>query len=330
MSKVFVFRVANDRQYVQDEFKQGRLRQGWGDSGTNLNVSLEEWVDKQCQKNPFEGNRAYYTSKYYNLRKMLDINEGDILIVPKIPTSSQFAICKAAGRYQFVQPDGYDGDDFYHMIPIDLESVRVYSYHANEYCENIRAKMRAYQSPVNNVWNKTIQNSADILLTENIQREEASLSAIIDAIKTDCYKAENTLQRFRNLGSHTTEKIVRLIFEKLGYEWISSNSYDKQGGDADLIFKDNSLSEFFEVAANSTEIASEVYVQIKNKNGVDANDIEGVKQLIARTKDIPGATKILISTADKFTEECQELAKLHNILLIDSFGFIKLIFKYID
>ena len=132
------------------------------------------------------------------------------------------------------------------------------------------------------------------------------------------------------MGNRTTEKIVKLIFEKLGYELISSNSYDRKGGDADLIFKDNSLSEFFEVAANSAEIASEVYVQIKNKTGIDANDIEGVRQLIARTKDIPGATKILISTADEFTENCQMLAKQNNILLIDSFGFIRLIFKYID
>lgn len=261
---------------------------------------------------------------------MLEINEGDILIIPKLPTTSQFTICKASGGYEFKQSDGFDGDDFYHMIPIDIESVREFSYHANEYCENIQSKMRAYQSPVNNVWNETIQNVANVLLTEDIQQEETSLSVIIDAIKTDCYKAENTLQRFRNLGNRTTEKIVKLIFEKLGYELISSNSYDRKGGDADLVFKDNSLSEFFEVAANSTEIASDVYVQIKNKNGLDINDIEGVKQLITRTKDIPGATKILISTADEFTKDCQNLAKRNNILLIDSFGFIKLIFKYID
>lgn len=330
MPKVFVFRVANDNLYVQEEFKKGRLRQGWGNSSANLNVTLEEWVDKQCKRDPFWNNREYYTSKYNNLRKMLEISEGDILIVPKLPSSSQFTICKASGRYEFKRPDDFDGDDFYHVIPIDLDSVRVFSYHANEYCENIRAKMRAYQSPINRVWNETIQNIASVLLTEDIQSEESSLSTIIDAIKTDCYKAENTLQRFRNLGNRTTEKIVQLIFGKLGYELIDSNSYDRNGGDADLIFKDNALSEFFEVASNSTEIDNKVYVQIKNKNGVDANDAEGVTQLIRRTVDIPGATKILISTADKFTEECQNLAKRNNILLIDSLGFIKLIFKYID
>ena len=330
MSKVFVFRVASDIPYIQEELKQGRLRQGWGNSDANLSATLEEWVDKQCQRDAFWNDREYYTSKYRNLRKMLGISEDDILIIPKVPTSSQFTICKASGCYEFKPSEGFDGDDFHHVIPIDTESIRIYSYHANEYCENIRAKMRAYQSPVNNVWNETIQNIAGALLTEDIQQEETSLSSIIDAIKTDCYKAENTLQRFRNLGNRTTEKIVRLIFENLGYELINSNSYDREGGDADLIFKDNSLSEFFEVASNSTEIESDVYVQIKNKNGIDANDTQGIEQLIRRTTDIPGATKILISTADKFTEECQRLAKRNNILLIDSFGFVKLIFKDLD
>lgn len=329
MSKVFVFRVAGGVPYIQEELKQGRLRQGWGNPDADLNVPLEEWVKKQCRRDPFDGDIAYYRTKYNNLKIMLQIEEGDILIIPKVPTTSQFTICKASGKYLFQPSDGFDGDDFYHVIPVDLDSVRVFSYHANESCENIRAKMRAYQSPVNNVWNETMQNIANTLLTEEARCEESSLSTIIDAIKTDCYQAEHTLQRFRNLGNRTTEKIVQLIFENLGYVQVDANSYDRKGGDADLIFKDNSLSEFFEVAANSAEIG-DVYVQIKNKTGVDANDVEGVVQLIKRTRDIPGATKILISTADKFTEECQALAKRNNVLLIDSYGFLKLIFKYVD
>ena len=168
MSKVFVFRVANDSQYIQEELKQGRLRQGWGNSDADLNVSQEEWVEKQCKRDPFDGNRAYYKTKYNNLKKMLEISAGDILIIPKQPTSSQFTICQASGQYKFQKPDDFDGNDFYHLIPIEVKSIREFSYHANEYCENIRAKMRAYQSPVNNVWNETIQNIAGVLLTENI------------------------------------------------------------------------------------------------------------------------------------------------------------------
>ena len=44
----------------------------------------------------------------------------------------------------------------------------------------------------------------------------------------------------------------------------------------------------------------------------------------------PNATKILISTVDKFTPECITLANKNNVLLINGNGFSKLVFKYID
>lgn len=36
-NNLFVFRVASDNEYIKDElFNHGRLRQGWGSTGTNL------------------------------------------------------------------------------------------------------------------------------------------------------------------------------------------------------------------------------------------------------------------------------------------------------
>lgn len=334
MSKVFVFRVRCDEEYIKKELKEGRLRQGWGWLKTDLtNAQKDEWVKTQCEKDPFDGNEKYYKTKFNNLSKMLDIEEGDILIIPKTSTSSQFTICKAAGKYKFDTVGGYeDGDDFRHVIPIHKESIREFNYHANEYCENIRAKMRAYQHPVNNVWNERIQEIAQKLLVEDFSRNETPLASIVESIKSDCFKSEETLTRLRDLGNRNTERITQLIFEKLGYELIKPNSYDGNGGDADLIFSDVSLSEFYEVASNSAEIARKIYVQIKNKNGEDNDDIHGVKQLITRTstEEETNSVKILISTADKFSEKCKKLANENNVLLIDGLGFLKLVFKYLN
>ena len=139
------------------------------------------------------------------------------------------------------------------------------------------------------------------------------------------------MQRFRDFGNNNIEKIVGIIFEKLGYELIGKNSYDKKGGDADLIYISKSISEFFEVSANGTDIVGQkIYVQIKNKSGIDTGDTEGLEQLKQRTLNEPGAVKILLSTADKFTEECKKIALENNILLIDSDGFLNLVFKYTD
>ena len=111
---------------------------------------------------------------------------------------------------------------------------------------------------------------------------------------------------------------------------IGKNSFDGNGGDADLIYISNSVSEFFEVSANSTKIESQkVYVQIKNKRGEDSNDTAGIEQLCRRTSEDLSSVKILISTADKFTTECQEAARKNNVLLVDGKGLLKLVIKYI-
>lgn len=329
MSAVFVFRIA-DNDFVKNELKCGRLRQGWGDSTTDLrDTTLEKWVDTQIAKNSFDGDYNYYSSKYKNLIKMLEIKTDDIIIIPKTPDYTKFTVCRAAGEYTFSEPVGYDGDDFYHTIPVDVSSIREFSYHANEKCKIIHAKMRAYQSPVNRVWSDTVVEASQSLVSACSDTVEQSTENIVKEIKDDIFK-NSAINRFRNLGNRETEKIVKLIFEKMGYDFIGSNSYDREGGDADLIFADKSLSELMDAGVNSSEISGEIYVQIKNKTGTDNNDTAGVEQLIKRTGKELGATKILISTADTFTEECKKLANRNNILLIDGNGFLKLVFRYID
>ncbi len=329
MSAVFVFRIA-DNDFVKNELKCGRLRQGWGDSTTDLRgTSLDEWVDIQRTRNPFYGDFRYYSSKYRNLTKMLEIKTDDIIIIPKTPDYIKFTICRAAGEYTFSEPIGYDGDDFYHMIPVVVPSIREISYHANEKSKIIHAKLRAYQSPVNRVWSETVTEAAKNLISGDFNTTEQTTEDVVKEIKNDIFK-NSAINRFRNLGNRETEKIVKIIFENMGYDFIGLNSYDKEGGDADLIFADKSLSELMDVGLNSSEISGRIYVQIKNKTGTDNNDTAGVKQLIKRTKKELGATKILISTADTFTEECQKLANRNNILLIDGNGFLKLVFRYID
>ena len=325
----FVFRIAADSEYVKKEFEQGRLRQGWGNSDSYMRLEEKEWVNKQCQRDPFANNDSYYTRKYNNHKILLEIKAGDILIIPKLSHPSQFTVCRAAGGYEFLKPDGFDGDDFYHTIPIERTSVRQFDYHADETCENIRAKLRAYQSPLNHVWNQTVQDCAERLLQTDSNIQGSEISAVIEEIKSDARKG--ALQRFRDLGNKNIEKIVGIIFEKLGYELIGKNSYDKKGGDADLIYISKSVSEFFEVSANGTDIVGQkIYVQIKNKSGIDTGDTEGLEQLKQRTLNEPGAVKILLSTADKFTEECKKIALENNILLIDSDGFLNIVFKYTD
>ncbi len=333
MANVFVFRIASNIDFIKRELKYGRLRQGWGNSKALLKVEDEKnWVDGQCaiySDNQKTENEIYYSKKYKNLVKMLEIRKDDIIIIPKTPDYTKFTICKAAGNYYFEKPEGYDGDDFYHIIPIDTEEIYEFSYHANEKCKIIHAKLRAYQSPINRVWSEIVIEAAESIMEKGCSdTNEQSTENIVKEIKDDIFKT-SAIDRFRNLGNHETEKIVKIVFENMGYEFIRRNSYDKVGGDADLIFADNSFGELSEISINGAEVSGEIFVQVKNKYGTDYNDIEGVEQLVKRAKDENAAIKILISTTDNFTPKCKEMANKNNVLLIDGNGFLNLIFRYI-
>lgn len=334
MSNVFVFRIATDIEFIKNEINCGRLRQGWGNSKAELKENDEKnWVANQCEGYP-DAEKAeiekYYSKKYKNLVKMLEIQKGDIIIIPKTPDYTKFTICKAAGNYYFEKPEKYEVDDFHHIIPIDTEEIYQFSYHANEKCKIIHAKLRSYQSPINRVWSEIVVEAAkNIMESGNSDTNEQSTENLVKEIKDDIFKT-SAIDRFRNLGNRETEKIVKIIFENIGYELIDSNSYDRIGGDADLIFADNSFSELMDSGVNSSEISGKVFVQVKNKNGTDYNDVDGVNQLIQRTKNENAAAKILVSTAYDFTDNCKTLANQNNVLLINGHGFLSLIFKYLD
>lgn len=107
-NNVFVFRIANDNEYIKNEmFNHGLLRQGWGSAGTNLMTQTkEEWIASQYQRDVWEGNKKCYTQKYFGHKIMIEIKAGDIIIIPKTPDSLRFIICHAAGSYAFQKSEG--------------------------------------------------------------------------------------------------------------------------------------------------------------------------------------------------------------------------------
>lgn len=331
MEKVIVFRITNDEHsdLVRSELAAGRLRQGWGGERSIITADNEEsWIaEKLSYAENTEENRVYYRKRYRILKKMLEIHPGDIIIIPKAPVSWQFTICRAAGEYTFEKISGWDVNDFHHMIPI--ENIKVFSYHSSETSEIIHAKLRAYQSAVNFVWSESIVAAAKVLIDSEENTEDLSTAKMVAEIKNDIY-LQNALDRFRRLRHDQTEIIVKLIFEKMGFVWQKNNSFDGKGGDADLIFSNNALSMLMDVGLNGDVVSGLIYVQVKNKDGQDAGDMKGIEQLLTRTENDRNAVKILISTADDFTEDCKIRANQENILLINGRGFIDLVFRYLD
>ncbi len=317
--KYIFFRVLNDSDYIQGELKKGILRQGWGNSTSQIRD--ENGNDKPYEDWRLEDSNRKKT-KFNNIRKLLEINKGDIIVIPKVPHHDTFTICQANGDYYFDL--NHDIDDFGHCIPIDVTTLKEFSYHTNRHAEIVHSKLRAYQRSINFVgeYQEDLINAMNELLSHdtNFKNETAS-----DLIKITL--KENLIHEFSNYSPHRIEDVVKDIFQNAGYMFMRKNKFDKKGGDADLIF-----SKPIEILGNNDESYT-IYVQVKNKKGnIDYNELEGLNQLdqIVESDEIDkDYKKILISTIHDFQDNTKIEAQNRDITLINGNQFAELIMKYL-
>ena len=60
---------------------------------------------------------------------MLDMKDGAVVVIPKMPERNQFTIARVSGRYRF-KPE-VDLDDFGHIVTVHRDSVRTFGYRAD-------------------------------------------------------------------------------------------------------------------------------------------------------------------------------------------------------
>lgn len=346
-ANVYIFRVNYEQYYnkILDELKKGRLRQGWGASGMDINeaYSLDDYIHgwENAWGLP-DRNLNYVKNKYNNLKIMLEMKKGDLIIIPKVYDYNSFTIVTVGGEYYFdksedVFKDGSNVDDFRHVIPIDLEkSFKSISYHSCHESEIIKAKFRAYQYPVNRVYNKDVIESVNKILStdmENLSEDKRYLD-ILDIKNMDPYKSvlEEMLEKIRSWSPDSLEKIIEELFESNGYVLERRNSYDRKGGDIDLTFKcpvGGIVENIASIANQETKLyLPKINIQLKKKYNIDINDIEGVNQLINMSNDEENSINILMSTADDFTTECKQKAEGNGVVLVNGNNLAKLILKY--
>ena len=121
-----------DKEWLWHEAEQGRLRQGWGvtntelPSGEHTPEKMNDWCERYRQRAQEywheEVSQEQAQSRYSILRPMTEIQAGDMIVIPKMPNWGCFCIAKATGTYHFDtgQRKAPEGDDFRHIIPIEL------------------------------------------------------------------------------------------------------------------------------------------------------------------------------------------------------------------
>ena len=169
----YVFRVDYDEQFsfIRAELLQGRLRQGWGGFGMDIRNSLDDFLAARVNNWGAFSNarrnrtRDYHIGKYYNLRKMLKIEIGDLIVIPKLSVDNPyvgnyFTGVRCTKEYDFYVPANVG--DFGHIIGVEILFSCPYDF--NFSAQTISGKFQSYRSSLNHVWKKDFQDAADKLV----------------------------------------------------------------------------------------------------------------------------------------------------------------------
>ena len=319
--RCFVFRIASDADFVQNELQQGRLRQGWSPPGTSLLNADGSERDKEGWTQAYESawDEPPSPRRYATLRRMLDMNKGDLIFIPKAPEYGYFTIAEVeeSRGYRFEVTSGQN--DFGHIIPVKNLRVVANSYNQDSQTIYELFKSAFFRPPVTQVQD---YNTERVLSAAERLRNEENTDTPQDpaTIKQQRYAevrrkaAESLIQSVNDEWGHDQfEAAVGEAFERKGYELLKSKSA-RNGGDADHVFS-LPMPGFDEVWLESTPL---LIVQVKHKTGIDYGDVEGVKQLVKWEPDEGEGVlyRVLFSSAESFTEDCKMIAKANDVILI--------------
>ena len=254
---------------------------------------------------------------------MLVMKEGDLVVCPKVPDYSCFTIATVSDPYRFEVAS--DQEDFGHIISVtDQREVNNW-YDGDAQTIHELFKSAYFRSPVPKVQDS---NRERVLEAAGRLREEQDTrtAQIPDAIRQQRYaearrEAAKHLMKYVNesWGFDQFEAAVGEAFVRKGYEHIGGKSqHGDVGADADHVF--SMPMPGFEDLDNVNCPLYLLIVQVKHKNQgeVDPNDEDGVDQLIRwqPSEEQQVVSRVLFSSADSFTENCEKLAEENDVTLI--------------
>lgn len=314
--RCFVFRIASDVDFVQDELQQGRLRQGWSPPGTALlnadgsKRNKEEWT--QAYESAWDEPPS--PKRYAILCRMLDMNKGNLVFIPKAPEYGYFTIAEVeeSRGYRFENPYG-------HIIPV--KNLRVvanwYNQDSQTICELFQsAYFRGPVTQVQDYKKESVLSAAKRLLKKENTLDYQDPNQIREQRYVEGRRnAANSLMEYvnKNWGHDQFEAAVGEAFKRKGYEWLRGKD-TRNGGDADHVF-------FLPMPGFGDDILDRtplLIVQVKHKKEIDYDDVDGVNQLV-NWKPREGEEvrfKVLFSSAESFTEACKRIAEANDVILI--------------
>ena len=338
----YVFRLGYGDERVARDLMAGKLRQGWGAKGMGLDGGLEGfkkgWADKWEGGDLSKLDMSVVKRRFNNVSKMKDMEVGDLVVVPKFDkdvgvSRDGFTVVRVTEKYHFEPYE--ENDDFGHVVGVEVLFSR--RYDGGDLPLRIKAKMRAYQSPVNNCYAEDFTGAVDALVREHesgngiANLEERNIIEVLSEATEDAY-LDGIVERLNKWSGRELERVVRELFVRNGHAVRRSNAFDGEGADVDLEVDAFAGGLAYELLAGGDEDGAgdalpSLCIQIKNKRGTDWNDIEGVNQLLLTKKNDPdkAATYVLINLVSEFSDEARRVADDNQVKLVDGRSFARVL-----
>ena len=317
----FVFRTSRYSDYVQSELERGRLRQGWAPAGCSLldDTGRERSKEDWCQAYVKAWNEEPSPRRHAILRRMLDIDIGDVVLCPNSPTAGQFTIATVSEPYRFEV--SAEENDYGHVITVENQRVVSNGYDADSVTISGLFRSAFFRPAVTQVQEDSGEAVFDAAKRLLGSQEDTSSPQDSARIREELFHmgrktaADSLMKHIANWGFAQFEAAVGDAFERKGYERLGGN-ITRFGGDADHVFG-MPIPGFEEIDLGSLPV---LIVQVKHKQGCDPEDADGVQQLVDFKPDSDSGwevrCRVLFSSADCFTPACHRLAETHNIVLI--------------
>lgn len=310
-----IFRTDEGNEWLYEELTQGRLRQGWGAPGFSLMTPKGKPVEKTDWEATYRKRKDWgepSPRRFAILNGMLYLNDGDYVVMPKMPAWDRFAVARVSGSYRFEIAG--DHDDFGHIVPVYPDSVRTFAHRANDQSFLVSALFpRANHRPAVSFC-YSIKHIAAVrqLLEMSSSLDEKPRRDLLGAAMDEAFRAaaKSFAETVAGWNGQIFEEAVKQRFVDQGYQVKDYKRYDGEGSDMDMVVTPP-------LSKHAPFLPQEIAVQVKWKQGIDQDDAWAVEQ-IGRWAKWQGstATKYVISTASGFTEKAREEAAANGVELI--------------
>jgi Holliday junction resolvase-like predicted endonuclease len=310
---IYNFRFDRDRRetVLRRLQEQGELCQGWG-GGTDPNHHLQK---ENFRKRTVETYDMENTNVATNLTRMRDFNDGDRLVTPHLPEKGTVSVHEVQGAF----PECYtyvDVDDTHlnHRIQIRQSWGLNGTISANHWkLAPWKAKLPWFRLPIIAIEGvgTGFQEIVAALREDPSQKfPESDLSKYLNEMESELMgETQSRLERIAPSGSGISfEEIALHILRTEGYVKKGQHHYDGVGGDVDFVLTRDEVTPF---ETDETVL----FVQVKKHTG--KTGVGAVKQVVQMMEKEPDAGGCVITLADRFSDEAQELAERNGIALID-------------